>query len=133
MPPSNTFNFEVMKELDAIIEARQQEILEFVGREVERSGQGHMLAAGMVFTGGGALLRNVDRLGEDVLGLPVRIGEPCEMISPNAVQSPAHATGVGLLRFASDASEQLAPTLQPAGGGSRPRLMDRVARLFSFL
>ena len=120
-------------QLDAIIEARQQEILEFVGREVERSGQGHMLAAGMVFTGGGALLRNVDRLGEDVLGLPVRIGEPCEMISPNAVQSPAHATGVGLLRFASDASEQLAPTLQPAGGGSRPRLMDRVARLFSFL
>ena len=89
----------------------------------------------MVFTGGGSLLRNVDRLGEDVLGLPVRIGEPCEMISPDAVQSPAHATGVGLLRFASDnASEQLTPTLQPAGGGgSRPRLVDRVARLFSFL
>ena len=121
------------EQLDAIIEARQQEILEFVGREVERSGHGHQLAAGMVFTGGGSLLRNVDRLGEVVLGLPVRIGEPCEMISPDAVQSPAHATGVGLLRFASDASEQLAPTLQPAGGGSRPRLVDRVARLFSFL
>ena len=123
------------EQLDAIIEARQQEILEFVGREVELSGHGHQLAAGMVFTGGGSLLRNVDRLGEVVLGLPVRIGEPCEMISPDAVQSPAHATGVGLLRFASDnASEQLAPTLQPAGGGgSRPRLVDRVARLFSFL
>ncbi|MDP6945253.1 MAG: hypothetical protein QF464_13980, partial [Myxococcota bacterium] len=39
--------------LDAIVEARQQEILEFVGHEIERSGCSHLLAAGMVFTGGG--------------------------------------------------------------------------------
>ena len=120
------------EQLDAIIEARQQEILEFVAREVDRSGHGHLLAAGMVFTGGGSLLRNVDRLGEDVLGLPVRIGEPCEIISPDPVQSPVHATGVGLLRFASDSAAELVPTLQSAGAG-RPRLLDRVARLFSFL
>ena len=48
------------------------------------------------------------------------------------MQSPVHATGVGLLRFASDSAAELVPTLQSAGAG-RPRLLDRVARLFSFL
>jgi cell division protein FtsA len=120
------------EQLDAIIEARQQEIFEFVGREIERSGQGHLLAAGLVFTGGGALLRNVDRLAEDVLGLPVRIGEPCEMIAADAVQGPAGATGLGLLRFAADSATELVRT-QEIGGDGRPRLLDRVARLFSFL
>lgn len=120
------------EQLDAIIEARQQEILEFVGREIDRSGHGQSLAAGLVFTGGGALLRNVDRLAEDVLGLPVRIGEPCEMIAPDAVHGPACATGVGLLRFAMDSTGDLTPTMDVARG-RRPRLMDRVARLFSFL
>ena len=120
------------EQLDAIIEARQQEILEFVGREIERSGHGHQLAAGLVFTGGAAQLRNVDRLGEEVLGLPVRIGQPSEMIAPDAVQGPACATGIGLLRFASDSTTELAPTLDSTGG-NRPRLLDRVARIFSFL
>lgn len=120
------------EQLDAIIEARQQEILEFVGREIERSGYGQQLAAGLVFTGGGAMLRNVDRLGEEVLGIPVRIGEPREMIAPDAVKSPASATAVGLLRFASDSATELAPTMESSGAG-RSRFLDRVARLFSFL
>lgn len=120
------------EQLNAIIEARQQEILEFVGAEIERSGQGHLLSAGLVFTGGGALLRNVDRLGEDVLGLPVRIGELCEMIAPEAVRSPASATGVGLLRFAADSATELAPIME-SGGTGRPRFFDKVARIFSFL
>ena len=120
------------EQLDAIIEARQQEILEFVGREIERSGQGHLLAAGMVFTGGGALLRNVDRLAEDVLGLPVRIGEPCEMIAADAMHGPACATGMGLLRFATETPADFgAPSIDTHS--PRSGIMDRVARLFSFL
>jgi cell division protein FtsA len=118
------------EQLDAIIEARQQEILEFVAREIERSGCATQLSAGLVFTGGGALLRNVDRLGEEVLGLPVRLGEPCEMIAPDAVQSPAHATAVGLMRFATDSASELTPV---EIGSGRGRFFDRVARLFSFL
>lgn len=122
------------EQLDAIIEARQQEILEFVGRELERSGCSHQLAAGLVFTGGGALLRNVDRLAEEVLGLPVRIGVPRQIIAPESVQTPEFATGVGLLRFATETGVDLETAGNRNGGTrSRPGLIDRVARIFSFL
>lgn len=120
-------------QLDEIIEARQQEIFEFVGREVERSGLGHRLAAGMVFTGGGALLRNVDRLGEEVLGLPVRIGVPADVVAADPVQSPAFATVVGLLRFAADSPSEFGPVLERAASAHKGGLLDRVASLFSFL
>lgn len=119
-------------QLDAIIEARQQEIFEFVGREVEASGCGHLLSAGMVLTGGGALLRNVDRLGEDVLGLPVRLGVPCDLVAADpSIRDPTYATAVGLLRFATDHGSELGIAFD--SGPSRTRLFDRVARLFSFL
>ena len=118
------------EDLDAIIEARQQEILEFVAREIENSGCSHLLSTGMVFTGGGALLRNIDRFAEEVLGLPVRIGVPSGIIAPESVQTPEFATGVGLLRFACDTGVDL----RRAGGSgrSRTRWVDRVSRLFSF-
>lgn len=122
------------EQLDAIIEARQQEIFEFVGREIEASGCAGRLAAGLVFTGGGSLLRNIDRLGEEILGLPVRIGEPAEMIAPETIQSPAAATSVGLMRFATESAAELAPLHStPVGNGGRTRFLDRVSRLFSFL
>ena len=119
------------EDLDAIIEARQQEMLEFVGREIESSGCGHLLATGLVFTGGGALLRNIDRFAEEILGLPVRIGVPSGIIAPESVQTPEFATGVGLLRFACDTGVDLRPSRD--SGRRRARWVDRVARLFSFL
>lgn len=121
------------EQLDEIIEARQQEILEFVGGEVADSGYGHLLAAGMVFTGGGALLRNVDRLGEEVLGLPVRLGVPADVIAAESVQSPIFSTGIGLLRFACDSPSEYGLALDRAPTGRKGGLIDRVASLFSFL
>ena len=121
------------EDLDAIIEARQQEILEFVGREIENSGCGHLLATGLVFTGGGALLRNVDRFAEEILGVPVRIGVPNGIIAPESVQTPEFATSVGLLRFACDTGVDLRPSRDSGRGRGRARWADRVARLFSFL
>ncbi len=118
------------EDLDGIIEARQQEMMEFVAQEIESSGCGHLLTTGMVFTGGGALLRNIDRFGEEALGMPVRIGVPTEIIAPESVQTPEYATSIGLLRFACDTGVDLRSS---GGGRSRSRIVDRVARLFSFL
>ncbi|MFH1570512.1 MAG: hypothetical protein ABIL09_21155, partial [Gemmatimonadota bacterium] len=114
-----------------IIEARQLEILEFVGRELERSRQAGMLAAGLIFTGGGALLRNVDRLGEETLGLPVRIGAPSDLVAPEEIMDPRYTTVVGLLRFAADPQGQLDSLAQAAP--SSEGFFGRIARLFSFL
>ena len=104
-----------------------------MGRELEANCKGQMLAAGVILTGGGALLQNLDQLGEEVLGLPVRIGVPQDIIAPESVQSPECATAVGLLRFATDQAsgspgERIVAPVQ--GGKS---IIDKIAGLFSFL
>ncbi len=119
------------QQLSAIIEARQQEILEFVRLELERNHYGQMLAAGLIFTGGGTLLQNIVQLGEEVLGLPVRIGTPQNIISSEAVQDPRFATAIGLLRFAMDEHAQEAGYIQPFS--SSETLLDKISRIFSFL
>jgi len=118
-------------QLKEIIEARQQEIFEFVRREMERNRCGRKLAAGIVLTGGGALLENVAQLGEEVLGMPVRVGAPQGIIASEALADPHYATAIGLIRFAVDEEAQEASPAQPAPSGRR--FIDRLTRLFSFM
>lgn len=85
--------------LAEVIEARVQEILEFVKEELKKSDGGTYLA-GAVLVGGGALLRGVDRVAEKVLDIPVRIGCPTEVEGlVDTVRSPAYSTAVGLVLY----------------------------------
>jgi len=118
-------------QLSEIIEARQQEILEFVRRTLEDSGSDRPLAAGLILTGGGALLQGLPQLGEEVLGMPIRIGVPQNVIAPDSMQDPHFATAIGLLQFAMDEHPEEARL--PAQSSPRARLMDRLNRLFSFI
>lgn len=64
------------KNLARIIQARVQEIFEFIMWEIHKSNFQNKLIAGMVLTGGGANLKNVELLAEYQTGLPSRIGDP---------------------------------------------------------
>ena len=121
----------VKHQLSAVIEARQQEILEFAAQEIERSQQGHLISAGMVLTGGGAMLGNLAQLGEEVLGMPVRIGSPQDVV---ALENPdsTFSTPIGLLRFATEQHDSPGSIL-PAGSGRRRGFFERISRMFSFL
>ena len=59
-----------------VLQARCEELLEMVRAEVRRGAQTELLAAGAVLTGGGASVRGLDLLAEEVLELPARIGRP---------------------------------------------------------
>ncbi|MEW6750551.1 MAG: cell division protein FtsA [Candidatus Latescibacterota bacterium] len=118
------------QQLSDVVEARQHEILEFVRREIGDSGYGPSLAAGMSLTGGGSLLQGLAQLGEQVLGMPVRLGQPQEVVASEPVEDPQFATAVGLLRFAALEQTQVAEPSGSAGGGTR--FLSRIARLLSF-
>lgn len=64
------------KNLARIIQARVQEIFDFIMFEIHKSGFENRLVAGIVLTGGGANLKNIDLLAEYQTGLPSRIGDP---------------------------------------------------------
>lgn len=88
------------KNLALIIQARVEEILDYVVWQLKQSGYDKKLVGGIVLTGGGALLRNMDKLTEFHTGMNARIGIPIEHLangSPEEVYSPVYSTVVGLL------------------------------------
>jgi cell division protein FtsA len=86
-----------------IIQPRMEELLEFAFAEIRRSGYANRLSAGVVITGGGALLRGTEELATEIFGVPVKIGIPFGVgttgLAPE-VENPQFATGVGLIRYA---------------------------------
>ena len=86
--------------LARIIEARVDEIFEYVDNELKRNDLDKKLVAGLVITGGGAALRHLKQLVEYRMGKDVRIGTPTEHLTSSAVGAvnhPMYATAVGLL------------------------------------
>jgi cell division protein FtsA len=88
------------KNLALIIQSRVEEILDYVMWEISRSGYESKLIAGIVLTGGGALLNHIDKLASFHTGLSTRIGIPVEHLAhgyAEQLSSPVFATAVGLL------------------------------------
>ncbi|MDX8395189.1 MAG: cell division protein FtsA [Mariprofundaceae bacterium] len=84
-----------------ILEPRVQELFELIKAELQRSGYQELIAAGVVLTGGSALLEGMVELAEETFdSLPVRLGRPKEVGGLiDVVSSPIYATGVGLIQY----------------------------------
>ncbi len=88
-------------ELCDIIEARVEEILLMVRDELQSSGYKGLLPAGVVLTGGTALLAGIADVAGRVFQMPVRVGSPGDLEGlVDTIGSPAYATSVGLVRWA---------------------------------
>lgn len=88
------------KNLALIIQARVEEILDYVYWEIQRSGYEQKLIGGIVLTGGGSLLKNIDKLTAFHTGMEARIGRPIETLAHGylkELESPIYSTGIGLL------------------------------------
>jgi cell division protein FtsA len=104
------------RDLAHVIEARAEEIFELVLQEIKRSGYDGLLPAGMVLTGGSSLLPGIRPLASKILGLPVRLARPENLVGlVDQLNSPAYSTSVGLLYFALAMNE----SIMPARGGGR--------------
>lgn len=87
------------KNLSYIIQARMEEILDAVTFEIENSGYAEKLSAGLVLTGGGALLRDLPQLVTFKTHYGVRLGYPGQFLIPETeeeINQPMYATGIGL-------------------------------------
>ena len=89
------------KNLARIIQARMEEILDYVLWEIRRSGFERKLIGGVVLTGGGALMNHIDKLAELHTAMSCRIGLPVENLAHGyrqTVSSPIFSTAIGLLQ-----------------------------------
>lgn len=88
------------RNLAYIIQARMEEILDAVSYEIENSGYAEKLSAGIVITGGGAMLKNLPQLIKFRTGYDVRIGYPNQFLVPETDEKtiqPMYSTGIGLI------------------------------------
>jgi len=88
--------------LGRIVEPRMEEILNLALKEIVRSGYEDLLAAGVVLTGGTALLSGINEMAEQIFDMPVRMGNPTGVGGLcDVVNSPAYTVGVGLIVYGS--------------------------------
>ena len=108
-----------------IIEPRYREIFEMVAKEIENSDYRHVIASGVVITGGSSLMPGADELAGEILEFPVRVGFPEHITGLNElICSPMHATGVGLLRYGQlNGRDQMSPLFS-----GEPTIFNRISR-----
>lgn len=111
------------KMFEEIIDARLSEIFDVVIRQVEESGNTAKLPAGVVITGGSALVPGITNIAKKVFGIPARVGYPkglgglCDEIA-----GPAYAVSQGLILYAASTEGFKGPkrtmsTKQASGDG----------------
>src|SRR6476469_3610588 len=90
-----------VKNLANIVQARMNEILDFVTYHLKQVGlDNKALNGGVVLTGGGSQLKHLIQLTEYVTGLPARIGFPNEHLASGHIDElakPMYSTCIGLI------------------------------------
>ena len=93
------------RELASIIEARIDEILGLINKELRRINRERMLPAGVVLIGGGSKIPGIIDLVKERLKLNAQIGYPQEVDGlKDKVDDPSYAAAVGLIFRATELS-----------------------------
>ncbi len=84
-----------------ILQPRAEELFSLVKKEIKDSGYHGVLTSGIVLTGGAVGMEGIDVMAQNILELPVRIGNPRGFGGmTDVVCNPMFATAVGLLFYA---------------------------------
>ncbi|HHS49385.1 MAG TPA: cell division protein FtsA [Desulfurella acetivorans] len=105
-------------DLAQVIEPRMEEIFSFVKEELEKLNILGLLGAGVVLTGGSAMLENITELAENVFKLPVRVGYPINIGGiKDALDNPMYSTAIGLTMYAIENRQEKGDVLATPSSG----------------
>jgi cell division protein FtsA len=108
-----THHFE-SEEVSMVVEARAEELLEYVDKELQKIKRSRKLPGGIVLTGGTSKLPGLDELAREKLQLPARIGKLRGVGGlADTVEDQGFVTVVGLMLL----DMLLLPDLPPGAGG----------------
>ena len=92
--------------LDTVVNARLKELVTVIRETLEDQDLFNRLHAGVVLTGGGAAMHDIDDLVKRELGMPVRTGKPIHVDGLDGERFPASFAAIaGALMYASRADE----------------------------
>jgi len=115
-----------------IIHPRMEEIFRLAAGEIRKSEFANLMTAGIVLTGGGALIKGAVDLAEEIFDMPVKLGIPKGFSGLiDLAKSPIHATGVGLIMYALSHRYELEGILSEGEVGLFERIWERMKGWFS--
>jgi cell division protein FtsA len=111
-----------------ILEARMEEILQMVNKNIYSSGYRNRINSGVVLTGGTSLLANIDDMAEQIFDMPVRMAYP-QGIGGRVedVRSPRCTTAVGLVLYGSQAAKR---GVSLENGGFFRNMLNKIKGIF---
>lgn len=119
------------EKIDQAIADRLGEILEYVRKELKRARYEQRLPEGIVLTGGGAKMREIEKFVRETLRTSVKIGVPGELSGvAEAVQKPEYAAAVGLMLMAAEHRGGVEPV---GKHGKKPKKEKKTGFLKKFL
>ncbi len=91
------------KKLEEIIEARLSDIFELIENHLKKIGRSGLLPAGVIITGGGVGIYNVEEFAKNYFRLPTKTAESSMASSSrNQIKDPTWSVAYGLCLFGSD-------------------------------
>jgi cell division protein FtsA len=118
-------------EVDEVAEARLEDIFDDVRKELKKAGYDKRLPEGVVLTGGGAKLRDIEIYAKEKIELAARIGVMPELGGVGeAVMKPEYATAVGLMLIGARSGETGAQKKTEKKVKKEGGLMKRMLNMF---
>ena len=115
--------------LSEVLQPRAEEIFHQLWDEIRRAGYEQSLHSGIVLTGGGSILDGMPEIADQIFDLPIRRGCPVGVGGlTDHVNSPAFATGVGLVLYAHRVQQM--ELERSVGVGAISRVAGRLRDLF---
>jgi len=123
------------KLFEEIVEARLGEIFDIVIRQVEESNNDAKLPAGVVITGGSAMIPGITNIAKKVFGIPARIGYPKGLGGlVDEISSPSYSVVQGLVMYAAkNDSVKNMRTQSNSKGSSGDGVMGKIKGFFKNL
>lgn len=88
------------KKLDEIIEARMSDIFEYIEVHLKKIGRNGLLPAGIIITGGGSGIENIEELAKNYFRLPAKVATPARLEGAgNQTIDPSWAVAYGLCAY----------------------------------
>ncbi|MBR3122453.1 cell division protein FtsA [Candidatus Saccharibacteria bacterium] len=99
------------KEVEDVVKARLEEIFSEIRKKLKAAKYDQRLPEGIILTGGGAKMRDIELFAKVCLEASVKIGIPQKLDGvANAIAKPEFAVSVGLAILAAEDSQYQAPT-----------------------
>ena len=96
------------KEVEEVVKARLEEIFTEIRKKLKSARYDQRLPEGIILTGGGAKMRDIELFAKQVLEAAVKVGVPQDLGGvAEPIEKPEYAVAIGLAKMAAESLDQL--------------------------